>query len=80
MEELSQTRPREFEPLFLSILISDGNQRHGLIAADKKENMEQRFSRRGSSIIIGARERSHIRMHGDEQPKPCPSSYSLLFS
>lgn len=57
---LSQTQPREFEPLlFLSILISDGNQRHGLIAADKKENMEQRFSQRSSSIIAGARTLSY---------------------
>lgn len=37
MKGLSQTQPRGFEPLlFLSILISDSNQRHGLIAADKK--------------------------------------------
>jgi len=46
MKGLSQTLPREFEPLlFLSILISDGNQWHNLITADKKENMKQRFFR-----------------------------------
>lgn len=60
---LIKTRPRRFEPLlFLSILISDGNQRRGLIATDKKKARNDAFPD-GALQLPSGRERSPIGMH-----------------